>query len=117
MFIVSVQCTYILYHNKSFWTAGKSRIVFETILSFYEEKYVIIVSSLYLPKRQIIPEVLVTSTQLSLHVRFLMCALNELAVKNSATASAREKSSEIRVSLFHSELLGVLFLQVSNHLS
>ena len=86
------------------------------MLSFYEEKYVIIVSSL-LPKRQIIPEVLVTSTQLSLHVRFLMCALDELAVKNSATASAREKSSEIRVTLFRREFLRVLFLQMSNHLS
>ena len=86
-------------------------------MSFYEEKYVIIVSSLYLPKRQIIPEVLVTSTQLSLHVRFLMCALDELAVKNSATASAREKSSEIRITLFRREFLRVLFLQMSNHLS
>ena len=80
-------------------------------------KSVITVSNLDLPKRQIIPEVLVTSTQLSLRVRFLMCALDELAVKNSATGGTWEKSSEIGVTLFRSELLRVLFLQVSNHLS
>ena len=80
-------------------------------------KHVIAGSNLALPKRQIIPEVLVTSTQLSLHVRFLMCAQDELTVENSATGGTWKKSSEIGVTLFRSELLRVLFLQVSNHLS
>ena len=93
----------------------KSNIVLGTILSTL--KTVISVSYLDLPKRQIILEVLVTSTQLSLHVRFLMCALNKLAVKNSGTGGTREKTSEIGVTLLKSELLRVLFLQVANHLS
>ena len=46
-----------------------------------------------------------------------MCALDELAVKNSVTGGTWEESSEIGVTLFRSELLRVLFLQVSNHLS
>ena len=46
-----------------------------------------------------------------------MCALDELAVKNGATFGTREKSSEVRVALLRGELLRVLFLQVSNHLS
>ena len=46
-----------------------------------------------------------------------MCALDELAVKDGSTGGAWEKSGEVRVALFRGQLLGMGFLQVSNHLS